>query len=483
LSKTDEGFKGTVCLPDMNKLSKIAFTLLIPVGLYAQSNQIVEKRLGSLPATCGLGDEYFDAANQNKYSCISTNTWALQAAAALATTDPVVFSQGGTLSQDSTNFVWDSTNHRLGLGNRSPLDTLDLLGKIRLNSGTTGTEAFNLSGRVGVGFPVPYFTPTTTNSVIAFDVYPRGTPANFTANTGVAWFDLCSTDINLFGSNYECLRLGKFANGDAHISSAKGGSGLVRNLDLQINGGRVGIGTTSPAALLSVGSASPFQINGNGNIIKLNNATTSFPAANAAGYLTNDGSGNFYYTPISPATAAAATLPVAPSVGTIVKISDGGTISDCTAGSGSIVRSCQWNGSAWVFSPVGGYVLGSQPGTIPANSTSFAAPGISAVASTEGQRQYVVARACQIASMYMNLGMDQPSTGELVVTLRVARDGLSPTDTNVAAIVPPGARAGTVVSDTAHTADLAAGDLVSIRVFNAAPTAGNLLTINFDCVY
>jgi hypothetical protein len=418
-------------------------------------------------------------------SCLATNPLASQLAAPLAgTPDPVVFDHSGTFTQDSTNFVWDSTNHRLGLGNPSPADSLDLRGgNIRLNSGKTGTEAFNLSGRVGVGIPVPYFTPTTTNSAIAFDVYPKGTPSNFTSNTGVVWFDLCSTDVNLFGANYECLRMGKFANGDSHISSAKGGSGLVRNLDLQINGGRVGIGTTAPAALLSVGSASPFQINANGNITKLNNATTNFPSVNSAGYLTNDGSGNFYYTPINPSISTAATLPAAPVIGTVVKIYEGKSMSDCTSGSGVIARSCRFDGNAWVFSPVGAYVLSSQPGSIPANATSFAAPGISTVASTEERRQYVVAKACQISNMYMNLGEDQPATGNLVVTLRVGRDRAAPADTSVTATVQAGATAGTVVSDTMHTVDLAAGDLVSIKLVNAAPTAGNLLTINFSCDY
>jgi hypothetical protein len=492
-------------LRTMKTLVLIAFALFLTAPVNAQSNQNADPAIRAvvdssattrglpvgkppvtnLPATCSSGDEYFDATSQNKYSCGPTNTWTQQFAAALVgTPDPVVVDYSGKFTEDSTNFVWDSTNHRLGLGNPSPADTLDLLrGKIRLNSGATAAEACNIYGRIGVGIPVPYFTPTTANSVIAFDVYPKGTPSNFTANTGVTWFDLCSTDINLFGSNYECLRMGKFASGDAHISSAKGGSGLVRNLDLQINGGRVGIGTTSPAALLSVGSVSQFQVNSNGNIIKLNNVQTNFPSANAAGYLTNDGSGNFYYTPINASTSPAATLPVVPAVGTVVSIPDGGTISDCTPGSGTTARSCQWNGSAWVFSPVGAYVLSSQPGTIPANATSFAAPGISTVTLSEEQRQYVVAKACQISSMYMNLGEDQPATGNLVVTLRIGRGHVSPTDTSVTATVQPGAAVGTIISDTLHTVDLAAGDLVSIKIVNAAPTAGNLLTINFSCDY
>lgn len=490
----------------MNILHIAVAALLLSAVLYGQNSQhgtvpagtrsgatqsppLARESSASLPKTCAQGDEFLATDNMTKYLCIGTNTWTKQASVGSADTPfPVVFENHGTFLSDSDDFVWDATNHRLGLGNPAPAARLDILGgSIRLNTGTTGTEAFNLSGRVGIGFPVPYFTPTTNNSIIAFDVYPKGTPSNFTANTGVAWFDLCSTDVNLDHTGYECLRMGKFANGDAHVSAAKGGTGTVRNLDLQINGGKVGIGTISPAALLSVGSSSPFQINANGNITKLNNVTTNFPAVNAAGYLTNDGSGNFYYSKIGAssavATYTATSLPVAPPVGTLAKISDGTSISDCASGSGTIARSCRWNGSAWEFSPVGAYVFGAEPGTIPAAATSYAGPGISTVAPSEGMRQYVVAKACQVTSMYMNLGEDQPATGSLAVTLRIASGSAPPADTGIAAIVPAGAPARTIVSDTVHTVDLAAGDLVSIKLVNEALAQANLVTVNFSCAY
>lgn len=107
-----------------------ATTRSLPVG---------KPPIANLPATCSSGGEYFDAASQNKYSYTATNTWTQQFTAALVgTPNPVVFDHSGNFTEDSTNFVWDSTNHRLGLGNPSPADTLDLLGgKIRLNSPAT----------------------------------------------------------------------------------------------------------------------------------------------------------------------------------------------------------------------------------------------------------------------------------------------------------------------------------------------------------
>jgi hypothetical protein len=64
--------------------------------------------------------------------------------------------------------------------------------------------------------------------------------------------------------------------------------------NLYFNSGNVGIGNSTAGALLDVGSASQFQINATGNITRLNNITTSFPAVQGAAgsFLGNDGSGN-----------------------------------------------------------------------------------------------------------------------------------------------------------------------------------------------
>lgn len=58
-------------------------------------------------------------------------------------------------------------------------------------------------------------------------------------------------------------------------------------------GGNVGIGDTTPVSLLTVGSGDTFQVNTSGNIVKLNNLTTSFPSVQGAAgsTLTNDGTG------------------------------------------------------------------------------------------------------------------------------------------------------------------------------------------------
>ena len=58
-----------------------------------------------------------------------------------------------------------------------------------------------------------------------------------------------------------------------------------------LNGGKVGIGDTTPASLLTVGNGDKFQVDTNGNLIKIDNVTYDWPDSNSAGVLTNGGSG------------------------------------------------------------------------------------------------------------------------------------------------------------------------------------------------
>jgi hypothetical protein len=65
-----------------------------------------------------------------------------------------------------------------------------------------------------------------------------------------------------------------------------------------LSNGKVGIATTNPTSLFSVGATSQFQIDANGNIIKINNVTYSWPAAQGAAttFLQNDGLGNLSWS-------------------------------------------------------------------------------------------------------------------------------------------------------------------------------------------
>jgi N-acetylneuraminic acid mutarotase len=67
------------------------------------------------------------------------------------------------------------------------------------------------------------------------------------------------------------------------------------------NSGNVGIGTTTPQSKLSVGTSSQFQVDSIGNLRKINNVPTSFPATQGSNgqVLTNNGSGNLSWSAVS----------------------------------------------------------------------------------------------------------------------------------------------------------------------------------------
>jgi len=78
----------------------------------------------TLPATCEVGDVYFDTdatSGQRIYACESTNTWALQGDGGGGGGSPggsdtqVQYNNGGAFGGDS-DFVWDDVNHTLTLG-------------------------------------------------------------------------------------------------------------------------------------------------------------------------------------------------------------------------------------------------------------------------------------------------------------------------------------------------------------------------------
>ena len=71
----------------------------------------------------------------------------------------------------------------------------------------------------------------------------------------------------------------------------------------------VGIGTTTPLEKLSVGSTSQFQINANGNIVRINNIPYSYPSVQGTAnqVLVNDGAGNLTW---ASAPAPVVTKPV-----------------------------------------------------------------------------------------------------------------------------------------------------------------------------
>lgn len=84
------------------------------------------------------------------------------------------------------------------------------------------------------------------------------------------------------------------ANTSLDITTSGGSS----NNAIIVNSGNVGILDASPVSALTVGSGDLFQVNSSGNLVKLNNVTTSAPSSQGAAnsLLQNDGSGNWSWS-------------------------------------------------------------------------------------------------------------------------------------------------------------------------------------------
>ncbi|MEK9151756.1 MAG: hypothetical protein AAB692_00115, partial [Patescibacteria group bacterium] len=110
-----------------------------------------------------------------------------------------------------------------------------------------------------------------------------GVYANGGTNTGVLG---TGGTIGVLGTNNSASGKGVYAQ-----QATASGYALYASGGINYFSGNVGIGDVAPATPLSVG-AGKFQVDANGSIVKLNNVTlTSWPAANASGVLTNNGSG------------------------------------------------------------------------------------------------------------------------------------------------------------------------------------------------
>jgi len=162
-------------------------------------------------------------------------------------------------------------------------------------------------------------SPTTANDVLSISgntsdiIY--ATSSSSTADNKVlnVWQSGATSGTDYAGYFYNSG--GSTTNVAIYAASAfSGGSDYA----IITNGGNVGIGDTSPVSLLTVGSSDTFQVNTSGNIVKINNVTTSFPASQGGSntYLKNNGSGVLTWDTVS-ASASLGALSAAAQVNTI----------------------------------------------------------------------------------------------------------------------------------------------------------------------
>ena len=308
----------------------------------------------SISGTC-VGGSSFTGSGSAGLAAVWTSATALTSSSSLSTfvggtgtstfsTGGIIFFDGVKLTQDSTNFFWDNTNQRLGIGTSSPYARLSVVGASGVvadhydatNTNATSTlegglsvgssdfvvvsggnkAYFNGSGittRVGVGTS----SPTDALVIAANDpqIALHGVATGDSSRAYIVLYDSAGTQKGLVGDSVT-------TDSDVYLQSFGGGlrfqtGGANTRMVIESASGLVGISTTSPYARLSVemdttnpafvvsnqGSSTPsFIVNGVNQDGRVGVATGSpFATFSVGGQIAGD-----YFTGIANSTSTAA---------------------------------------------------------------------------------------------------------------------------------------------------------------------------------
>jgi len=231
---------------------------------------------------------------QNTYGIYGTTTSA-NVAGGTVNAYGGYFKSGGTVASGTINsyglYVANGTMNTTGTANNFGL-------YVEAPTGADTNVAGYFGGNVGIGTTSPGQKLDVFGNIKVEDADDRH--IGFANGTGAFYRGMMSDQIS---SGFALrLRTSASGNSDPYIILGSSAGGITDALLVNVSTGYVGIGTTAPVSLFSVGAASPFQVDTNGDIVKLKNLTYSWPSAHAAnGFLQNNGSGTLTWTTITGA--------------------------------------------------------------------------------------------------------------------------------------------------------------------------------------
>ena len=227
---------------------------------------------------------------------------ALNLSQAAAVTGTLAVANGGTgVTTGAANLMFATPNGSSGAPSLRSLTATDL---------PVHSAALITSGTLGVANGGTGTVATPNNGQLHIGNGSGFTLATLTSGTGVSVVNTAGgITIN--------------ATADASTKVTKAGDTMTGILNLPLNGlvagtsqlvlsgGNVGIGTTAPAALLSAGASSQFQVNASGDLASIKSVFYNWPSSQggASTILTNNGSGTLTWASgVAPSGSAGGDL-------------------------------------------------------------------------------------------------------------------------------------------------------------------------------
>ncbi len=269
------------------------------------------------------------------------------------TNGQVVYGSAIGGAAQSNSFFWDATNSRLGVGTNTPANTFSVGSGSQFQSDYSGNVSIASSGSLTLTgtqtgqlfFPNSTGRVSQSNSLVWDITNSRlgigtNTPANtFSVGSGSQFQSDYSGNVSIASSG--SLTLTGTQTGQLFFPNSTGRVSQSNSLIWDITNSRLGIGTNVPANTFSVGSSNQFQVNSNGDLVKIKNVSYSFPISQASAnqVLTNDGAGNLSWAAASTnlnLTGAVTSVGSTTSLGSFTSANLSGAMGDET-GSGVAV--------------------------------------------------------------------------------------------------------------------------------------------------
>jgi hypothetical protein len=232
----------------------------VDVGGSSVANIAVQTTAPSNPVN---GDLWFDTDTAKTYVWYDDGTSAqwvevgAASAAASGTDGAVQFASGGTFSSDASNLVWDDTNNRLGIGTTTPSQPLHVQGNALIESGgltvnAGGNTVLNRAGASastaagGLEFQIDGTTYASLHQ-------PSAGSLSTSANVGIGTTTPAASLTVTSGTDDAKVKIDSNGGSVGTIdATANTNDATGRWLSINPSGGNVGIGTTTPTNTLDV---------------------------------------------------------------------------------------------------------------------------------------------------------------------------------------------------------------------------------------